>query len=118
MPVELVLLLDRIRYELLFVILPSFVFQSLSVLAVCYVQVCCYDPRHDGALFTSPPYAGVPTVSGATVSDYKIYEACCIDSNVYCNVFLQKRPIDHCDEYAGPAQGQYEQHHYSKLASN
>jgi hypothetical protein len=71
---------------------------------ISFKQVCCYDPRQNGSLYTYAPYAGLPTVLGAAVSDVQIYQTCCINSTKYCNTFLDERPISRCNDYAGPAQ--------------
>jgi hypothetical protein len=69
-----------------------------------YQQMCCYNPYANDTLITTPPFAGYPTLLGASVSDYQIYQSCCVSSNKYCNIFLQLRPIDQCSTYYGPIQ--------------
>jgi hypothetical protein len=69
------------------------------------VQTCCYDPWSNGALFTSPPFAGFPVLenpASGSLNDSDAYNACCVQSSQYCNLFMLARPSSTCNTYSAP----------------
>lgn len=71
-------------------------------------QVCCYDQFNKGALYSSPPFAGQPSVidpPNNTMSDADAYNLCCVQSNKYCNLYRSKRPSATCNEYTSCMEG-------------